>query len=146
MRENLLAPAATLLPTDPASQLLTAGKPAAAVVMQHPESALAWATLAQQSRLAGKPALEIYAYARVGYHRGLDTLRKNGWRGHGSVPYSHAPNRGVLTALYELQLAATAIDETSEAARLTQFINDSDPQALTHLTANQQPPVTEEGD
>ena len=45
--------------------------------------------------------IESYAYARVGYHRGLDALR-NGWRGQGPVPWEHEPNRGFLRALAAL--------------------------------------------
>ena len=40
--------------------------------------------------------IEAYAYARTGYHRGLDALRRNGWKGFGPVPWSHEPNRGFL--------------------------------------------------
>ena len=41
----------------------------------------------------------VYAYARVGYHRSLDLLRRNGWKGHGPVPWEHEPNRGFLRCL-----------------------------------------------
>lgn len=133
MRENLLAPEPTLLPADPAAALLAAGTDVRQVVKQHPESALAWAQLAAAGRNTGVDAITVYAYARVGYHRGLDVLRKNGWRGAGPIPYSHEPNRGVLRALYELLLAAQTLGESSETVRLTDFINDSDPLALKLL-------------
>ena len=40
-----------------------------------------------------------YAFARTGYHRGLDQLRRSGWKGAGPVPWSHEPNQGFLRAL-----------------------------------------------
>ena len=43
--------------------------------------------------------VEAYAYARTGYHRGLDQLRRSGWKGFGPIPFSHEPNRGFLRAL-----------------------------------------------
>ena len=51
-------------------------------------------------RWAAGFTIEGYAYARTGYHRGLDALRKAGWRGTGPVPWSHAPNQGFLRALH----------------------------------------------
>ena len=71
--------------------------------------------------------VESYAYARVGYHRGLDALRRNGWKGHGPVPWSHDPNRGFLRCLIALQRAAATIDEVDEAQRCADFILDCDP-------------------
>ena len=65
--------------------------------------------------------------ARVGYHRGLDALRRNGWKGHGPVPWSHEPNRGFLRCLISLQRAAAAIGEDDEAVRCAAFIVDCDP-------------------
>ena len=55
-----------------------------------------------------------YAYARVGYHRSLDMLRRNGWKGHGPVPWEHEPNRGFLRALWALSVAAGRIGEAEE--------------------------------
>ena len=69
------------------------------VVRRHPESPLAWAALAEEARDAGADDVTVYAYARVGYHRSLDLLRRNGWKGHGPVPWEHEPNRGFLRAL-----------------------------------------------
>jgi len=63
----------------------------------------------------------------VGYHRGLDALRRNGWKGHGPVPWSHEPNRGFLRCLISLQRAAAAIGEDDEAERCAAFIVDCDP-------------------
>jgi hypothetical protein len=79
--------------------------------------------------------VEAYAYARTGYHRGLDALRRAGWRGTGPVPWSHEANRGFLRALYLLGRAADAIDERDEAERCAQFLRDSDPEAAAALAS-----------
>jgi hypothetical protein len=76
-----------------------------------------------------------YAYARTGYHRGLDALRRNGWKGHGPIPWSHAPNQGFLRCLHTLSEAAAAIGESDEAARCAEFLRDSDPTAAAALTS-----------
>ncbi|MDQ1731969.1 MAG: hypothetical protein QOK10_2128 [Pseudonocardiales bacterium] len=128
---DLLAPP-TKLPVDPAAALLAEGDDPVQVASQHPASSLAWAVLAEEALGRGF-AVEGYAYARTGYHRGLDSLRKSGWRGTGPVPWSHEPNRGFLRALYALSLAAAAIGEQDEAERCTTFLNDSDPEALKAL-------------
>ena len=77
--------------------------------------------------------MESYAFARVGYHRGLDALRRSGWKGHGPVPWSHEPNRGFLRCLHALQRAAAAIGEEEEDARCAAFLADCDPQAAAAL-------------
>ena len=94
-----------------------AGDAPAAVVRRHPASPAAWAALAQQAQEAGADDVTVYAYARVGYHRSLDMLRRNGWKGHGPVPWEHEPNRGFLRSLALLALAARAIGETEEWER-----------------------------
>jgi hypothetical protein len=71
--------------------------------------------------------IEGYAYARTGYHRGLDALRRNGWKGFGPVPWSHEPNRGFLRCVTELAKAAEYIGETDEQVRCTQLLRDCDP-------------------
>ncbi|MFJ3384467.1 MULTISPECIES: DUF3151 domain-containing protein [unclassified Curtobacterium] len=139
MPENLLpTPSSnpeTLLPADPeVDAALAADAPVASVVVSHPSSSLAWALLADEAWDRGA-TLESYAYARVGYHRGLDSLRKAGWRGAGPVPWSHEPNRGVLRSLFALRRAAQAIDEPGEPERLTEFLNGADPAALPALEA-----------
>lgn len=133
--ENLLGPEPTLLAEDPAAAALAADTGAAgldAVVRAHPESPLAWALLADAAHAEGRE-LESYAFARVGYHRGLDALRKSGWRGAGPVPWAHEPNRGVLRALYALRRAAGVIGEESEVLRLTEFLEGADPTAIAEL-------------
>ena len=71
--------------------------------------------------------IEAYAYARTGYHRGLDALRRNGWKGFGPVPWSHEPNRGFLRCVTVLAKAAEAIGEPDEQERCTQLLRDCDP-------------------
>lgn len=133
--ENLLGPEPTLLAADDeVTSALAAGTPASQVVREHPESPLAWAVLADEADAAGRE-IEAYAFARVGYHRGLDALRKSGWRGAGPVPWSHVPNRGVLRALYALRRAAETIGEAHEVARLTEFLNGADPEAIGAIEA-----------
>jgi hypothetical protein len=75
-----------------------------------------------------------YAYARVGYHRSLDSLRRNGWKGHGPVPWEHEPNRGFLRSLAALALAAGRIGEYHEADRCDSFLRDSSPEGHAELT------------
>ena len=125
--ENLFeGPPATLLPEDPAAAEFAAGDAAADVVRRHPTSSLAWAELSDEAWTDGRP-LESYAFARVGYHRGLDALRRNGWKGFGPVPWSHEPNQGFLRCLRSLARAAEAIGETDEVNRLGVFIEECDP-------------------
>ena len=125
--QDLMAqPPATRLPEDPAVADLEAGTPAADVVRRHPESPAAWATLAEAA-LEDDAVDDVtaYAYARVGYHRSLDLLRRNGWKGHGPVPWEHEPNRGFLRALAALARAADRIGEDPEAERCRDFLRDS---------------------
>lgn len=130
---NLMASEAgtgqTRLPTDPAAaQLMAAGSAdVPGIVAQHPTSSLGWAILAEQA-LAGNSQADVmagYAYARTGYHRGLDVLRRAGWHGTGEVPWEHEPNRGFLRALWALSDAAGRIGETDEQQRCAQFLRDS---------------------
>ena len=95
----------------------------AAVAARDPRCLQAWADLAE---LAGDP-IEQYAYARVGYHRGLDALRAAGWRGSGYVRWRHEANRGFLRSLHNLQLAAAAIGELDEEQRCALFLRQLDP-------------------
>src|SRR3712207_7729335 len=69
--------------------------------------------------------IAAYAYARTGYHRGLDALRRAGWKGSGPIPWEHVPNRGFLRSLYALALAAERIGETAEQERCISFLRDS---------------------
>jgi len=95
----------------------------ARVVAGHPTSLDGWARLAG----AARDPVESYAYARVGYHRGLDALRAAGWRGSGYVRWRHESNRGFLRSLDALRAAAAAIGETAEAERCDLFLHQLDP-------------------
>lgn len=129
----MAGPPPTHLPADPADAELAGGDSPAAVVRRHPASPAAWAALAQQAHDAGADDVTVYAYARVGYHRSLDMLRRNGWKGHGPVPWEHEPNRGFLRSLALLALAARAIGETEEWERCSTFLRDSSPAAADAL-------------
>ena len=129
----MAGPPPTLLPADPADAELAGGDSPAAFVRRHPDSPAAWAALAQQAQDAGADDVTVYAYARVGYHRSLDRLRRNGWKGHGPVPWEHEPNRGFLTALALLAQSARAIGETDEWERCSTFLRDSSPAAADEL-------------
>ena len=95
----------------------------AAVVASEPRFLAGWATLGDLAR----DPIEAYAYYRVGYHRGLDTLRANGWRGSGYVRWRHETNRGFLRALDGLRRMAAEIGEADEADRCEQFLHQLDP-------------------
>ena len=128
--ENLLGgPPPTLLPADPTVEAqLAAGADPDSVVRAHPQSSLVWAVLADQAWSEGR-VVESYAFARVGYHRGLDALRRNGWKGHGPVPWEHEPNQGFLRCLAALGRASQAIGEEEEVTRIGDFLTDCDPDA-----------------
>jgi hypothetical protein len=125
----------TVLPAEPApiqaalADALAQEGPArkaavAAVAARVPTYLDAWARLAE---LADGP-VESYAYARVGYHRGLDALRRAGWRGSGYCRWVHEENRGFLRALDALRAAAEAIGETDERDRCAEFLIQLDPE------------------
>jgi hypothetical protein len=134
---NLLGePPPTLLPDEPtARQELSSGTDPARVAAAHPTYVAAWATLAERSLAAGDP-VAAYAYARTGYHRGLDLLRRSGWKGHGPVPWSHEPNQGWLRSLHALGRAAAAIGEDDEAERCATFLRDSSAEAANVLAGS----------
>jgi len=131
---NLLgSPPPTHLPAiEAVDAALAAGTDPDAVAAAHPAASLPWALLAERA-LADGQTITAYAFARTGYHRGLDALRRAGWRGHGPVPWAHEPNRGFLRALAVLQQAAAAISEEEEALRCITFLNDCDPAAAREL-------------
>src|SRR4051812_14042365 len=127
--DNLLSgPPPTLLPDDPAAMLLADGFDPVEVAGRFPASSLAWATVAERALDDGE-LLPGYAYARVGYHRGLDALRRNGWKGHCPVPWSHTPNQGFLRCLAALAVASDRIGDADEAQRCRDFLRDCDPDA-----------------
>jgi hypothetical protein len=124
----------TVLDPEPAEALAALaealGRPAderrdavSSVVARWPRFLDAWARLGQLAR----DPVEGYAYARVGYHRGLDRLRQSGWRGSGYVRWAHETNRGFLRALHGLRQRAAEIGETDEAARCAEFLLQLEP-------------------
>jgi hypothetical protein len=113
-----LADAADL---EPAARRAALGRAVAA----HPTHAAGWAALSEVAR----DDLERYAYARVGYHRGLDALRAAGWGGRGYVRWSVPGNRPFLTCLVRLRDAAAAIGEEAEVVRIRAFLAELDPEA-----------------
>ena len=93
------------------------------IVAGNPRSPEAWAHLAEVAR----DPVEQYAYFRVGYHRGLDALRANGWKGSGYVRWRNVSNRGFLRCLDGLRAAASIIGEADEAQRCLDFLRQLDP-------------------
>lgn len=98
----------------------------AGVVARWPRYVDGWAHLGD----LGRDTMERYAAYRVGYHRGLDALRANGWRGSGYVRWAAETNRGFLRAMRGLGQMATEIGEDDEAERITLFILQLDPAGI----------------
>jgi Protein of unknown function (DUF3151) len=133
--ENLLGgPPETLLPENPQARDALASNDAVDVAARFPAYCAAWAALSERAMAAGEP-VTAYAFARTGYHRGLDQLRRAGWHGHGPVPWNHQPNQGFLRSLHALGVAAAAIGEDDEATRCREFLADSSPEAVAALGA-----------
>ena len=99
---------------------------AAAAASSFPTASEAWSALGD----AGRDTIERYAAYRVGYHRGLDALRANGWRGSGYVRWAAPSNHGFLRCLYGLHLMAAAIGEDGEVDRCAQFLQQLDPSGV----------------
>jgi hypothetical protein len=119
----------TVLPAPPPALLEALGAAGtdrdaiAAVVARAPRNLDVWAALGA----AGRDDIEAYAAYRVGYHRGLDTLRANGWRGSGYVRWSRPTNRAFLRCLEGLRAKAEAIGEHDEVERIATFLRQLDP-------------------
>jgi hypothetical protein len=128
-------PPETVLPeADPmivaALSAATTHEAVAGVVAGHPISLEAWATLGEateQEAVSQANAVEAYAYFRIGYHRGLDVLRKSGWKGSGYVRWEHPSNRGFLRCLDGLRRTAALIGEVDEEERCAEFLRMLDP-------------------
>jgi len=132
--ENLMAgPPATYLPKNPAADAMLAdGTDPTEVAAEFPTYSAAWAALAERA-FENREVVQAYAYARTGYHRGLDQLRRAGWRGQGPIPWEHEPNRGFLRSLHTLGQAAAAIGEDDEAERCRDFLRESSAEAAAQL-------------
>jgi hypothetical protein len=111
--------AAALEAADPKSAL-------AAIVAANPRSLEGWSAFGDHS----VDVMSRYAAYRVGYHRGLDALRANGWRGSGYVRWTAPGNRGFLRSLLGLHLMADAIGEADESDRCAQFLLQLDPNGV----------------
>ena len=96
---------------------------AAATAASHPRSLAVWAALGAR----GRNTIESYAYYRIGYHRGLDALRQNGWRGSGYVKWEHVTNRPFLRCLAGLRDCAEEIGEADEVERCQLFLMQLEP-------------------
>ena len=109
-----------------------------AAVVSDPAASLGWTMLAERALAEDTQAGNVvaYAYARTGYHRGLDALRRAGWKGAGPIPYEHLPNRGFLRALWSLARAAHRIGEQAEYERCAQFLRDSSETGYLALTSD----------
>lgn len=127
-------PPRTVLPDEPAAvhdelRKVRAAPPderrglAASVVARYPRSLFAWCALGD----VASDSVERYAAYRVGYHRGLDAMRANGWRGSGYVRWADESNRGVLGCMRGLRDMAAVIGEHDEAERLRLFLEQLDP-------------------
>ncbi len=128
-------PPDTVLPSEDAAvltRLAAAESPEelAGVVSDHPSSLTAWAALGRAIETAAASVgdqVNAYAAFRVGYHRGLDALRKHGWRGTGYVRWEHESNRGFLLCLAGLGRLADRLGEQDEWERVDQFLRQLDP-------------------
>ncbi|MDE0776455.1 MAG: DUF3151 domain-containing protein [Nocardioides sp.] len=129
----MAGPPPTHLPPDPASDALASGTSPVDAVREFPASPIAWAALASEAAAAQSDPVIVYAYSRVGYHRSLDMLRRNGWKGHGPVPWEHEGNRGFLVCLSLLAKAARTIGEDDEWQRCSEFLRDSSATAYDQL-------------
>ncbi len=97
-----------------------------AFVAANPRVLDGWATLGD----LGRDTMERYAAYRIGYHRGLDALRANGWRGSGYVRWAAPSNHGFLRSLAGLQHMADTIGEVDEAERCNLFLLQLDPSGV----------------
>src|SRR5665647_2552789 len=132
---NLLGIPETRLPADPAAAALAEGKDPWAVAAVYPASPLAWATLAEDA-LAHGHTIEGYAFARTGYHRSLDALRRgNGprvlaFREGGSCRVGRQPGLGdAQEVAHQTWVPALRKFWQASTTRAAMFVSASLPQA-----------------
>lgn len=141
---DLLGPQPVLLPEiSEAEEALLDNVDPVRVAADYPAASIAWAHLAEAAlerggvtgadEVVNLDVVAAYAFARTGYHRGLDLLRRNGWKGFGPVPWSHEPNQGFLRSVGALARAARAVGEADEYARCLDLLEDCDPRAAAEL-------------
>jgi hypothetical protein len=125
------APPETVLPEPPpeAEQALADAMPEgqaalASVAARWPRYLAVWAALSEQS----EDPVTAYAFARTGYHRGLDALRAAGWRGSGFVRWRYPTNRGFLRSVDALRRRAGELGEVDEEQRCALFLRQLDPE------------------
>lgn len=130
-------PQPTRLPADPAVEEISAGgaEEFLNIVARHPESSLCWSLLAEGALTARTRSgdLTAYAFARTGYHRGVDALRRAGWYGRSPIPWEHTPNRGFLRSLWALARAAHRLGETEECERCVALLREASEDAYLEL-------------
>ncbi len=133
--KDMMAPPPVLLPADEVPANI-----AIETAIAFPASPVVWATLAEEALRtatadgAGAEAkVTAYAFARTGYHRSLDRLRANGWKGWGPVPMSHEANGGVLRAIAALAIASRVIGDDAEYDRCRAMLSDADPASVPAL-------------
>lgn len=90
---------------------------------KYPDSIAVWTQLGA----ASSEKMQTYAFYRLAYHRGLDALRKNGWRGSGFVRWENSSNRSFLRALHGLQKLSEEIGDIEEATRCNHFLLQLEP-------------------
>lgn len=126
------SPPETVLPDAPPEaeralqEAMSAPEPVRAlstVAARFPRYLAVWAALSENT----DDPVTAYAFARTGYHRGLDTLRAAGWRGSGYVRWRHHSNRGFLRSLDALRQRAAEIGEKDEEQRCALFLRQLDP-------------------
>lgn len=128
---DMLAPPPVRLPQEEVPSEITFS-----TALSHPASPLVWATLAERAIATASSDEEkaaAYGFARTGYHRSLDRLRGNGWKGWGPVPFEHEPNQGVLRAIAALGHASQMIGDQEEYDRIRQMLSDADPACVATL-------------
>ncbi|WP_123960731.1 DUF3151 domain-containing protein [Corynebacterium pseudopelargi] len=127
---DMLAPDPLYLPED------ASATPSWSAALEFPWSPAIWSGLALaaiEQAQSEQERVHAYALARTGYHRSLDRLRANGWKGWGPVPYAHEPNRGVLASIAALALASRMIGDEEEYDRCRQMLSDADPDSVSAL-------------